>query len=41
MGDSEEMNKGVVRRTEMVRKKSFNFNTLELINIHSRLFGGI
>ncbi len=39
--NSEEADKVAVRITEILSEKSFNFNILELINIHSRLFKGI
>lgn len=39
--DSEEADKVAVRITEILSENSFNFNVLELTNIHSRLFKGI
>ena len=39
--NSEEADKVAVRITELLSEKAFNFNFLELINIHSRLFKGI
>ena len=39
--NSEEADKVSVRITEILSENSFNFNVIELINIHSRLFKGI
>lgn len=39
--NSEEADKVAVRITEILSEKSFNFNPIELINIHERLFSGI
>ncbi len=39
--NSEEADKVAVRITEILSEKSFNFNILELTNIHLRLFKGI
>ena len=39
--DSEEADKVSVRIAEILNEKSFNFNYIELLNIHRRLFNGI
>ena len=39
--NSEEADKVAVRITELLSEKAFNFNVLEINNIHSRLFKGI
>ena len=39
--DSEEADKVSVRIAEILNEKSFNFNYIELLNIHRRLFKGI
>ena len=39
--NSEEADKVAIRITELLSEKSFNFNPVELINIHQRLFSGV
>ena len=39
--NTEEADKVVVRITEILSDKSFNFNPTELISIHQRLFSGV